>query len=447
MPATGYSSAEVLHGPIGAMNEQDRAVLVLDGPEIADSMAAVVVSLVTRGTPFVVLGPEGMAPPGDGRVAINLPAPMPTTAWARTPVVAMIGQRTALQLARRRGLDPDAPPGLRKVTETLYAVALAAVLAIALDADLASAVVDSGGAASPYFDAGAVALLGLGLLLPVDGRQMAGLAAALWAILLVPVAALGPPGQWDHAAIELFVLAAATAIAIVGAHQVAALRRREHRAARALADEQARAERLLLNILPRDIAERLKRDERSLADGFADVTILFADIVGFTQLSARTSPEDVVGLLNQVFTRFDELAERHGLEKIKTIGDAYMVAGGLPQPCDGHAEAVAEMALDMRDAIADLTAPGGAPLQVRIGVNTGPVVAGVIGTKKFIYDLWGDAVNTASRMESHGRPGAIQVTEATYLRLRDRYVLEERGPIEVKGKGTIPTWFLTGRKP
>jgi class 3 adenylate cyclase len=360
------------------------------------------------------------------------------------------GGAGARELAPRLGLAVLAAAvalAARAPAARRHAAALAAVLAIALGADLASAVVDSGGAASPYFDAGAVVLLGLGLVLPVDGRRMAGLAAALWAILLVPVATLGPPGQWDHAATELFVLAAATAVAIVGAHQVASLRRREHDAARALADEQARAERLLLNILPRDIAERLKRDQRSLADGFADVTILFADIVGFTQLSARTAPEDIVGLLNQVFTRFDELAERHGLEKIKTIGDAYMVAGGLPRPCDGHAEAVAEMALDMRDAIADLTAPDGGPLQVRIGINTGPVVAGVIGTKKFIYDLWGDAVNTASRMESHGRPGAIQVTEATFLRLRDRYVLEERGPIEVKGKGTIPTWFLTGRKP
>jgi adenylate cyclase len=171
--------------------------------------------------------------------------------------------------------------------------------------------------------------------------------------------------------------------------------------------------------------------------------VLFADIVGFTQLSASADPHDVLTLLNRLFSRFDELAERHGLEKIKTIGDAYMVVGGLPVPRDDHAEAVAEMALDM---IREIESPADAapPLQLRIGIDTGPVIAGVIGIRRFIYDVWGDTVNTASRMESHGLPGKIQVTERTYAALSDRYAFVERGVIDVKGRGPMRTWLLEG---
>ena len=210
--------------------------------------------------------------------------------------------------------------------------------------------------------------------------------------------------------------------------------------------ERENSERLLLNILPVPIAERLKRGETTIADSFAEVSVLFADVVDFTRLSAQTSPSDLVRLLNRVFSAFDALSEKHSLEKIKTIGDAYMVVGGLPSPREDHAEAIAEMAMDMHTELARLNAETGQDIGLRVGINTGPVVAGVIGTKKFIYDLWGDAVNTASRMESNGVQGSIQVTEATYEKLRDKYAFEARGTIEVKGKGPMMTYFLKGRK-
>ena len=217
------------------------------------------------------------------------------------------------------------------------------------------------------------------------------------------------------------------------------------RSRRALAVEQERSERLLLNVLPAPIAARLKQREDVIADGFPDVTVLFADLVDFTRHSQRIAPERVVAILNDLFTAFDQLAERQGLEKIKTVGDAYMVAGGLPDPRPDHARAVAEMALAIRDEVARHTGPNGQPLQVRVGIDTGPVVAGVIGRHKFIYDLWGDTVNTASRMESHGAPDCIQVTARTHQRLEDGYRFERRGPIQVKGKGEMVTWFLLGR--
>lgn len=213
-----------------------------------------------------------------------------------------------------------------------------------------------------------------------------------------------------------------------------------------LAIEQEKSERLLLNILPEPIANRLKDEHHSIADGFAEVTILFADIVKFTELSSQVPPEKLVSLLNEIFSAFDRLTERYGLEKIKTIGDAYMVAGGIPNLRPDHAEAVANMALDMREEIAEFNKRHDSNCNIRIGINTGPVVAGVIGTKKFIYDLWGDTVNVASRMESHGMAGAIQVTADTYELLRDRFTFEPRGSINVKGKGEMMTYLLVGRK-
>lgn len=209
-----------------------------------------------------------------------------------------------------------------------------------------------------------------------------------------------------------------------------------------LAIEQMKSERLLLNILPAPIAQRLKQEERTIADHFAEVTVLFADIVGFTELAAETSPIELVEILNEIFSVFDELVEKHGLEKIKTIGDAYMVVGGLPTPKPNHAEAIADMALDMQSQITEYSAGTGKELSIRIGINTGPVIAGIIGTKKFIYDLWGDTVNTASRMESHGIPGCVQVTEATYKHLKLQYRFEERGTIKVKGKGPMNCYLL-----
>lgn len=210
--------------------------------------------------------------------------------------------------------------------------------------------------------------------------------------------------------------------------------------------EQENSERLLLNILPEPIAHRLKQGQSNIADGFKEVTILFADIVGFTELASHTSPQKLVELLNQIFSAFDQLSEEYGLEKIKTIGDNYMVAGGLPTLRPDHAEAIAEMALSMQQKMIAFRAECGEPLQIRIGINTGPAVAGVIGTKKFIYDLWGDAVNLASRMESQGIPGKIQVSPSTYHLLQDKYLFEERGIVQVKGKGEMLTYLLTGRK-
>jgi class 3 adenylate cyclase len=217
------------------------------------------------------------------------------------------------------------------------------------------------------------------------------------------------------------------------------------RSRRALQLEQERSERLLLNVLPAPIAERLKAGEAVIADAFPEVTVLFADLVDFTRRSQRIGPARVVATLNELYSAFDRLAQQQRLEKIKTIGDAYMVAGGLPNPRPDHAQAIAELALAIRDEVARRADPSGQPLQVRIGIDTGPVEAGVIGTVKFSYDLWGDTVNTASRMESHGVAGCIQVTARTYQRLRDGYRLERRGPIQVRGMGEMVTYFLLGR--
>lgn len=210
--------------------------------------------------------------------------------------------------------------------------------------------------------------------------------------------------------------------------------------------EKATSERLLLNVLPGPIAERLKTGENLIVDRFEQVTVLFADIVGFTAMSSRTTPEALVTMLNELFSAFDRLAEKHGLEKIKTIGDAYMVVAGIPQPIADHAIAMAHMALDMNRAIEAYSQKHEAALQLRIGIHSGSVVAGVIGEKKFIYDLWGDTVNLASRMESTGVPGRIHVTEATYGKLREDFDLEQRPQIEVKGKGVMTTYLLIGPK-
>ncbi|MGD2082747.1 MAG: adenylate/guanylate cyclase domain-containing protein [Chromatiales bacterium] len=210
--------------------------------------------------------------------------------------------------------------------------------------------------------------------------------------------------------------------------------------------EREHSERLLLNILPASIADRLKRGEESIADAFDDVTLLFADIVGFTPMAAAISAEELVWRLNAVFRRFDALVDKHGVEKVKTVGDAYMAVAGVPDPCPDHAQRMAELALDFLRAVRELNAELGLDIAVRVGINTGRVVAGVIGARKFAYDLWGDAVNTASRMESSGLPGTIHVAPASAALLRDQYCLRERGPIEIKGYGTLTTFFLEGRR-
>ncbi len=225
------------------------------------------------------------------------------------------------------------------------------------------------------------------------------------------------------------------------------LRDRERAYIKKLRSEQERSEQLLLNILPRVIAERLKEGQRTIADVFPDVTVLFADLVGFTRMSEQLPPAELVAMLNKIFSMFDQLAEKHGLEKIKTIGDEYMAASGLPMPRPDHAEAMAEMALDMLAVIERFNTKRKSGVRIRIGMNCGPVTAGIIGTKKFAYDLWGDTVNIASRMESHGIANAIQVTESTYKRLRHKYAFQRRGIIHVKGKGALCTYFLVGRRP
>jgi len=218
--------------------------------------------------------------------------------------------------------------------------------------------------------------------------------------------------------------------------------RRDFLLSRLLQEEREKSERLLLNILPASVAERLKEHPGTVADSFPDVTVLFADLADFTPLAARQSAETTVNLLNEVFSCFDALAEKHGLEKIKTIGDAYMIVGGLPEPRADHAEAVLAMAIDMLREIGRFRTESGEALSLRIGINTGPVVAGVIGTKKFIYDLWGDTVNLASRMETYGIVGGIQVTEATYQRLPSHHAFTPRPLPHVKGKGEVMAYVL-----
>ena len=209
-----------------------------------------------------------------------------------------------------------------------------------------------------------------------------------------------------------------------------------------LEQEQARSEKLLLNILPKSIANRLKDNDMRIADSHEEVTILFADIVGFTKMTASMPPAELVGILSQLFSRFDALADAHGLEKIKTIGDGYMVIGGAPVARSDHATVVAQLALEMQQALAEFNAQMDRKLQMRIGISSGPVVAGVIGTSKFAYDIWGDPVNMASRMEKTTLSDSIQVSEVTYELLKESYNLESRGLVEIKGKGEVNTYFL-----
>ena len=211
-------------------------------------------------------------------------------------------------------------------------------------------------------------------------------------------------------------------------------------------EEQEKSDKLLLNILPDSIAKRLKDGETLIADDIESATVLFADLSGFTQISSTLSAQKLVLLLNNIFSIFDELLEKHSIEKIKTIGDNYMLAGGLPEPSTNHAVSVAEMALDMLEAISKLDDETAEPLHIRIGINSGPLSAGVIGRKKFIYDLWGDTVNVASRMESYGENNKIHTSENTYLLLKDNYQFEKRPKLEIQGKGIMQNYYLTARK-
>jgi len=294
-----------------------------------------------------------------------------------------------------------------------------------------------------------------GLFTPLAALALLGLRRSLpWlAVYMVELALLtllDPRLAQDPATLPAGLVTAFFALNIVGVTlssfaMLAYFVHQRELVHQALEAEQDRSERLLLNVLPAPIADRLKRHEGVIAEQHDQVTVLFADLVGFTAHSAAMEARDLVSLLDRIFSAFDLLADAEGLEKIKTIGDAYMVAGGIPSPRTDHVEAVARMALAMRAEIASIagtTAHGW--LAVRIGIDTGPAVAGVIGQRKFIYDLWGDTVNTASRMESHGVPGEIQVTARTAEALGPDFVVRSRGTIEVKGKGPMETFLLEG---
>jgi guanylate cyclase len=286
----------------------------------------------------------------------------------------------------------------------------------------------------------------LGALVFLEVRQAIG-----WFVgFLAAFVLLGVAGELFFTDIDVprWFTATMLALNVIGTGAVAftvlaSFANQRNAALTALRFEQQRSEALLTNVLPSAIADRLKTGE-SIADHVDQATIVFADVVDFTPLSQRLTPAEVVGTLDRLFTGFDALVERHGLEKIKTIGDAYMAAAGVPEPCEDHAQRAALLALDMREALATSSVAGREGLELRIGMNSGPVTAGVIGTKRFLYDLWGDAVNTASRMESNGTPGEIQITAATYELLKEGFVCTRRGTIHVKGKGEMETWYLVG---
>lgn len=268
------------------------------------------------------------------------------------------------------------------------------------------------------------------------------LVSTVCAAVLYPqfVRMLGPPAEQVQLGWALLLLNNATGM--LGGWFLERSSRADFLLLRLLKQERDRADGLLRNILPTPIAEQLKVRPGTIADAYPEVTVLFADLVGFTPMSAELEPGQTVELLNTIFSEFDQLAERHRLEKIKTIGDAYMVVGGLPDPRPDHAAAVARLALDMQARLRELAAELGVPLKMRIGMNSGPVVAGVIGRKKFIYDLWGDTVNVASRMESHGLEGVIHVTEATYELLKTEFRLEPRERMQIRGRGEMQTYLL-----
>jgi adenylate cyclase len=300
-----------------------------------------------------------------------------------------------------------------------------------------------------FLPSGGVALWGilapLGALVFLELRQ-----AVRWFVAFVIVFVLtGVAGEilFVDADVPTWFTSTMLALNIVGAGSVAfavlaSFASQRNAALAALRVEQEKSEGLLLNMLPVSIAERLKAATQTIADHVDAASIVFADVVDFTPLAQTLPPAETVGILDRLFSEFDALVERHALEKIKTIGDAYMAAAGVPDPRPDHARAAALLGLEMRDMVATSSAAQG--LRLRIGINSGPVVAGVIGTKRLVYDLWGDAVNTASRMESHGTAGEVQISRATYELVKDEFVCTPRGTIEVKGKGRMETWYLVG---
>jgi len=327
-----------------------------------------------------------------------------------------------------------------------HTVTISFVLFFAVAVDVETAILATGGLESRFYAGMILLMVGVGLLLPISMRQMAVFGAIIWVIYIGPILFIPAQLNWKILEDNLFFLTIATALALASCYSVTSLREKEFISQQELSLEQEKSERLLLNILPAPIASRLKKQSGVIADRKSDVTVMFADIVGFTPLASSKPPEELVGMLNSLFSRFDDLTDKFGLEKIKTIGDAYMIAGGLAEEGRYHARDAAEMALEMLQVIKTLNRAESLELDIRIGINTGPLVAGVIGKKKFVYDLWGDTVNTASRMESSGRPGKIQVTETTYKCLANDYEFESLGSIPVKGKGHISSYILLGRK-
>ncbi len=310
---------------------------------------------------------------------------------------------------------------------------------------LVTAYVGRGSGQQLYFlVAASLVVLVLGIEHIVVASAVAAVGAALIIALqyLVPVDT-GVQPQWVTtvgfvvAVVSSWVLVVATIWYAM--HEI-------NRAETALAAEYARSESLLANILPAKVAQRLKDPHRDvIADRYDDASVLFADIAGFTQRASDTTPTELVRFLDGLYTDLDTLVDRHGLEKIKTSGDSYMIVSGVPEPRPDHLEALADLALDMVDAVAELKDPNGQPVPLRIGLAAGPVVAGIVGARKFFYDVWGDAVNIAARMETTDVVGRIQVPQNVYERLKDLFVLEERGPVDVKGKGVMHTWYLVGR--
>jgi adenylate cyclase len=374
------------------------------------------------------------------------------TAWIAAPVAAAFALFQALEDFQRLkvlvGINAadalvwGAVPLLHRFNQLAAPLALAVSVYLSNFA-LTAALGTGSGIHLYYIAAAALSVLFLGVERMALSVAVVALGGVMFvgAQLLLPFnTELVPP----FTLIVNFVVSAVVTVAILFAvvfYAVRAIARAEAAAER----EYQRSETLLTNILPPAIAARLKLAKESvIADSYAEASILFADMAGFTARAADTLPVRLVLFLNDLFTAFDQLVERYGLEKIKTTGDAYMVVSGVPEPRAGHAEALARLALDMRAAVTAIAEASGRTLSIRIGISSGPVVAGVVGTKKFFYDVWGDTVNVASRMESTGEPGKIQISEATHTLLKDKFVCEPRGELEIKGKGKMKTWFLLG---
>jgi adenylate cyclase len=359
---------------------------------------------------------------------------IPAFLWLGVPVMAWVNVLSVLvyvgvMVLDRRGLA-DVGWSLTTAELLIYAVVTVLLVGWAAGAQYVAVIVVLMATVYPWGRAVGISVTVMATFLFIAGYYYSEANAPLFS---VPAAGLAVVGTLSTAAIF-----AVLALAVGYLSAVA------ERAENALAAEYARSERLLTNVLPVPIAARLKEHEEVIADGVDGASVLFADIVGFTVLSAQRSPDEVVAMLNGVFTRLDALVDEFGLEKIKTIGDAYMVASGIPVPREDHAQVLARFALAARDELAEHNLTADVPVELRIGINSGPVVAGVIGRRRFLYDLWGDTVNTASRMESHGLPGQVQITEATRALLDGEFTCTERGVIDVKGKGPTRTWLLGG---